>query len=96
MTDSTKLMSGKELSDFVAQIHHDLWEAAQGKSPYVTKHRSTKAIIKLFDEQKKLYADAMLERLIAQQWSFDQNDDSLAVPTRYIESERQRNRGEKG
>ena len=30
----------------------------------------------------------LLDSLIAQQWSFGENDDALAVPTRYIEAER--------
>lgn len=32
--------------------------------------------------------EALLDRLIAQQWSFGNDDDALAVPTRYIEAER--------
>lgn len=36
--------------DKIAQIHHDLWESAQGREPRITKHKATMAIIKLFEQ----------------------------------------------
>lgn len=32
----------------------------------------------------------MLDKLIAQEWSFGEGDDAMAIPTRYIKAERER------
>ena len=81
MTDNTQ-----ELSEIIREMRYRVIEDnGLTVNGLTTIEQDTKQA--LLDWHNK-QIEAVLESLIAQQWSFGENDDALAVPTRYIEAER--------
>lgn len=116
MTDSTKLMSEAsgnfadvELIKQMELLGFELYHA-EGIADWFKKDEGTseltvygaRELCELIDEQKKLYADAIIERLLEKQTYYEEvtlDDESehwtqtKAIPLEAIESERQRNGG---
>ena len=58
------------------------------KMGYTKNTDFRKEAIRLIADWHNKRIEAVLDRLIEQQWSFGEKDDALAVPTRYLIAER--------
>ena len=88
--DNTQELDVNKLEQIIAdhnkEMRTDMASEITGgtRSKAITDVITVKAILDWHNKQ----VEEVLDRLIYQQWRFGEADDTLAVPTRYIEAER--------